>query len=170
MKILEHKFWEYNGSALLSLRVDKEPDWVKADRVYTKRESIVRCQQGDMVYFNSICDLADGGYGRQSFSFNLDDGTKLENVGAWSSRPSVVNMLFPECDCCMNVGMTDGPKVGGGVATNMTIKSLVDYLDSVNDPMPLWRVVESSGEICFYFKSFPSYIEQAYARITRIRG
>jgi hypothetical protein len=73
---------------------------------YEKRENLVLAKVGDHVKFNSICDRKDGGYGGSSFTFELTDGTMLENVGAWSSRSSVMNRLFTIQ--CKEVGSNAG--------------------------------------------------------------
>lgn len=149
-KIIEHRWALINQTQHLYTKLDGDPDCIGL--VYARRGNIVRAQRGDFVHFNLLCPLERGGYDGGAFNFDLDDGTQIENSGAWSSRPGVVNKFFPELDECVDVGCD-------GIARYMTAKSLIEYLDRVSDPMQMFRTINSYGEVVYYFGYVPYGIE-----------
>ena len=166
MRIVNHEWTQRNGAWDLFLQVDKE-DFRK--RVYTphafprifKRKDcpdgaiLVRSEEGIFVTFHAVqMDPKRGGYGGSVFKFYIDDGTVLENVGAWSSRASVINHYFPEEAECTEVVYNDRPG-GGGIAGAATIQGLMEYFESKDEYVPIYRCVDSDGEIRFFFREMP---------------
>lgn len=103
---------------------------------------MVRRQAGIFVGFHSITDSPkSGGYGESRFDFKMADGTMLENKGAWSSRPSMSNMAFPELDHCIDVVHRKRY-----IAFSVTVNSICEWLRAnPNRDWTLARVENGDG-------------------------
>lgn len=94
----------------------------EADPVWERREGMHRAQQVNSPFVHYF--YTDGrpteGFGGRRFAGTLVDGTKYEYKGAWSSRCSCVNEVFPDREPITEV-------VTGSYATAMPMRTIIEW-------------------------------------------
>lgn len=115
-----------------------EPAPIQAP-VYERRGDIHRYDQGMFSHFFASDGKPTSGFGGATFAGTFKDGKGFEYRGAWSSRSSYVNKLWPE-HLLVDV-------VCGHMAVHMSAQALIDWWHESPVDWGLAWVRHSDGEL-----------------------
>ena len=96
---------EYDNSPTFEILVDKFPD--RKDFRYKEKNGIYYAELEGLVSFFYYRSPGNG-YGGQKFSIVMEDGTKKDLIGPWSSRSGAVNSIG--FGPCLDVFLTNNPE------------------------------------------------------------
>ena len=145
--------WGGNDARIIVL-VDKRPDYSKLRYKTVKKtgnkESIWACHD-NIVNFYYLDGSDKEGYGGRTFTLTMEDGTKRNIVGPWSSRCGIFNKCS-ELEPCTEV-LIRVPDSGNGNYAHMTVKSVNEALAKFIHPdIQLTKVVKWEHEIYYRLK------------------
>ena len=122
---------------------------------FTKKGAFYYAELGDEVMFlahtKETPEENEGGFGGSIFELSMDDGTRINLAGPWSSRAGVMNKegFGP----CLDVSLTDDPKVMKDghtfCAGHITLRSIQQWIREHEEEID-WKLkpeIDKMGEL-----------------------